>query len=214
MQLTKFTHSCARFDDGDRALAIDPGSFSEVEQALDGVQAVLITHEHVDHLDPDRLRTAAQRDPQLLIWAPASVTAMLADLGEQVIAVGPGETFEAGGFTVSTFGGQHAVIHPALPVVANVGYLVEGAVYHPGDALIVPPVPVQTLLVPLSAPWSKVSEVIDFVVSVRAPHVHPIHDAMINDLGRGVVEGHVRRFGAEHGSEYVHLAPGATVSVN
>lgn len=211
MQLTKFTHSCVRFDDGDRSLVLDPGSFSEVETALDGAAAVLITHEHADHIDPERLRAAAQQDPRLRIWAPAAVAATLADLGEQVVAVAPGESFEAAGFAINTFGGQHAVIHPTVPVIANVGYLIDDAVYHPGDSLIVPTVPISTLLAPLHAPWSKTSEVIDFVVSVRAPHTYQIHDGLLNELGLGFVEGHVARIGAEHGSEFRHLKPTETV---
>jgi glyoxylase-like metal-dependent hydrolase (beta-lactamase superfamily II) len=213
MQLTKFTHSCVRFDDGDRSLVLDPGSFSEVETALDGAAAVLITHEHADHLDPERLRAAAQRDPRLRIWAPAGVAATLADLGEQVVAVALGESFDAAGFGIKTFGGQHAVIHPTVPVIANLGYLIDDAVYHPGDSLIVPPVPINTLLAPLHAPWSKTSEVIDFVVSVRAPHVYQIHDGLLNDIGLGFVEGHVSRIGAQYGSEFRHLKPTETADV-
>jgi L-ascorbate metabolism protein UlaG (beta-lactamase superfamily) len=213
MQLTKFSHSCVRLDDGDRSLVLDPGVFSEVDQALDGAGGVLITHEHPDHLDADRLRTAAARDPRLRIWAPASVASSLGDLGEQVVAVGPGESFSPVGFTVRTFGGQHAVIHPTIPVITNVAYLVEDAVYHPGDSLIVPPVPVQVLLTPIHAPWSKTAEVIDFVVSVRAARAFQIHDGLLNDAGVGFVEGHVSRIGAEHGSEYRHLKPTETVDV-
>ena len=213
MQLTKFTHSCVRLDDGDRSLVLDPGVFSEVETALDGAAAVLITHEHPDHIDPERLRAAARHDPRLRIWAPAGVAATLADLGEQVVTVPPGESFDAAGFDVKTFGGQHAVTHPTIPVVANLGYLVDDTVYHPGDSLIVPPVPIGTLLAPLHAPWSKTAEVIDFVVAVRAAHVHQIHDGLLNDIGLGFVEGHVSRIGAEYGSEFSHLKVGASVGV-
>ncbi len=213
MQLTKFSHSCVRLDDGDRSLVLDPGVFSEVEQALDGAGGVLITHEHPDHLDADRLRAAAARDPRLRIWAPAGVAASLAALGEQVVAVAPGESLSPAGFAVRTFGGQHAVIHPTIPVVANVAYLIEDAVYHPGDSLIVPPVPVSVLLAPIHAPWSKMAEVIDFVVSVRAPRTFPIHDALLNDAGLGLVESNVTRIGAQYGSEYRHLKPAESVGV-
>jgi L-ascorbate metabolism protein UlaG (beta-lactamase superfamily) len=211
MELTKFTHSCVRFDDGDRTLVIDPGVFSELEAALDGAQAVLITHEHPDHVDADGLRAAAERDPRLRVWAPASVADAL-KLGDQVVTTEAGQSFEAAGFAVRTFGGQHALIHPSIPIVANVGYLVEDVVYHPGDSFIVPPVQVQTLLVPLHAPWSKTAEVIDFVVSVRAPHVRPIHDVLLTDTGRGFVEAHVGRIGAEYGSEYATWRSGDSVT--
>jgi L-ascorbate metabolism protein UlaG (beta-lactamase superfamily) len=212
VQLTKFTHSCVRLDDGDRSLAIDPGVFSEVEAALDGADAVLITHEHPDHLDADRLRAAALADPRLRVWAPESVAALLRDLGEQVVTAVPATTIDAAGFEVRMFGGQHALIHPTIPVVANLGYLV-GGVYHPGDSLIVPPVPVDTLLAPIHAPWSKTAEVIDFVVSVRAQNVHQIHDGLLNDIGLQFVEGHVSRIGAEYGSEFRHLKPTDSVAL-
>jgi len=199
MQLTKFGHSCVRVDDGDRTLVLDPGAFSDLDPALDGADAVLITHEHVDHVNGDRLRAAAQADPRLRIWAPAGVAASFADLGEQVVAVGAGESFEAAGFDVSTFGGQHALIHPLIPIVANVGYLIGGAVYHPGDSFVVPPAPVSTLLFPAVAPWSRMAEVIDFVIAVRAPKALPIHDGIVNDLYRMVLRNNMapilERFG-------------------
>ena len=201
MQLTKYKHSCVRLDDGDRTLVIDPGMFSDLDAALDGADAVLVTHEHADHLQPDRLRAAARAEPRLQIWAPAPVAASLADLGEQVLTVEPQQTFQAAGFTVRTFGGQHAVIHPIIPVIANVGYLVDEAVYHPGDSLIVPPVPVETLLLPVSAPWSKVAEVIDFAISVRAPRAYPIHDAIVADIYHSLLAGTLVPIAAQFGVE-------------
>jgi L-ascorbate metabolism protein UlaG (beta-lactamase superfamily) len=212
MQLTKYSHSCVRIDDGDRTLVIDPGVFSEVNAALDGADAVLITHEHVDHVDVEQVKAAAERNDQLRIWAPEPVANAL-DRAEQVTVVESGEAFDAAGFAVRTFGGQHALIHPTIPIVPNVGFLINETVYHPGDSLIVPPVPISVLLVPIHAPWSKVAEVIDFVVAVRAPRAIGIHNALLTDAGRQLVEGHVERIGGEHGSRYTALAPAETTDV-
>jgi L-ascorbate metabolism protein UlaG (beta-lactamase superfamily) len=213
MQLTKFTHACVRLDDGDRSLVIDPGVFSEVDDAMAGASAVLITHEHPDHIDVERVRATLGRDPRMRLFAPESVTGQLADLGEQVVAVAPGERFEAGGFGVQAFGGQHAMIHPLIHTIPNVGYLVDGAVYHPGDSFTVPTVPVSTLLLPTHAPWSKISEVIDFAIAVRAPRVHQIHDSLMTDVGAGMVEGHVGRLAGPHGVEFTHLQSGEAVTL-
>jgi L-ascorbate metabolism protein UlaG (beta-lactamase superfamily) len=212
-RLTKYSHSCVRFDDGDRSLVIDPGTLSETDAALDGAGGVLITHEHPDHLDVDAVRSAAGADPRLRIWAPSGVAASLGDLGEQVVAVAPGESFEAVGFAVETFGGQHGLLHPTVPVVQNNCYLIDGAVYHPGDSVIVPTKQVQTLLVPIHGPWSSTADVIDFVVSVRAPKAIQIHDGMLNERGLFFVEGHVSRIGAQHGVEFAHAAAMSSIDV-
>jgi L-ascorbate metabolism protein UlaG (beta-lactamase superfamily) len=214
MRLTKYTHSCVRLDDGNRALVIDPGVFSESATALDGAQAVLITHEHADHLDGPALLGAARSNAALHIWAPAAVVPTLAELGDRVTAVGADESFEAAGFGIRTFGGLHALIHPLVgALVANVGYLVNDAVYHPGDSFMIPRTPVETLLVPVHAPWSKIGEVLDFVAAIRARRAFQIHDALLNDRGSGLVDTHVGRISAMYGTTYTRLAAADSVEV-
>jgi L-ascorbate metabolism protein UlaG (beta-lactamase superfamily) len=218
MKLTKFTHACVRLEKDGRVLVFDPGTFSETDQALAGADTVLITHEHADHVDVDAVAAALLGNAALELYAPEAVAAALRskapDAGSRIHAAAAGEDFETAGFSVRTFGGQHALIHPQIPVVANVGYLVDDNVYHPGDSFAIPDgVDVKTLLVPVHAPWNKVGEVVDFVIGVRAPHAFPIHDALLNDMGRGLIEGHVTRIGAKYGSEYRHLASGDSVEV-
>ena len=217
MKLIKYTHACVRLEKEGKVLVIDPGTFSESGEALNGAHAVLVTHEHNDHIDQQAVLAALREDPALQIHAPAGVAATLkenSDVAAQVHSVEPGSTFDAAGFNIRTFGGQHAVIHPQIPVVANIGYLVDGNVFHPGDSFVVPDgINVQTLLVPINAPWSKVGEVVDFVISVRAPKAFPVHDGLLNDLGRGIVEGHVTRIGARYGTTYTKLAPRDSVEV-
>ena len=219
MKLTKYTHSCVRLDRDGSVLVIDPGGFSEVEEALRGASAVLITHEHPDHLDQERVAAALAADPELALWAPAAAAAALReklgpDAGDRVHTAGPDTEFTAAGFSVRTFGGQHALIHPHVPMIANVCYLIDDAVYHPGDSFIVPDgASVKTLLVPVHAPWSKTAEVIDFLTSVRAPRAYPIHDALLNSAGVSLVENLLARFAGTAGAGYEHLAPGQTVEV-
>jgi L-ascorbate metabolism protein UlaG (beta-lactamase superfamily) len=214
MQMTKYTHACVRFDSRDRALVIDPGAFSESAVALDGAAAVLITHEHFDHIDVDTLLAAARANSDLRVWAPPSVVQQLGELGSRATAVGADESFDAAGFSVRTFGGQHAVIHPAIGTpCANVGYLVDDAVYHPGDSFFVPSTRVETLLVPLHAPWSKLAEVIDFVIAVRATQAFQIHDAMLAESGLKNATGYVTRFADQYGVKFSYLAPTEAVAL-
>ncbi|MGX7677813.1 MBL fold metallo-hydrolase [Jatrophihabitans sp. DSM 45814] len=197
MQLTKFTHSCVRIsDDLDRKLVVDPGAFSEVDEALDGIDAVLITHQHADHIDVARLTAAVAANPALKIWAPKDTVDQLAKIAVfegRLTAVGPGESFVAGGLQVRTYGGQHALIHSSVPMISNVAYLIGDAIYHPGDSYTVPNAIVDTVLIPLNAPWAKVSETIDFTTAVRARQAFQIHDALITEIGRNFYGGLVTR---------------------
>jgi L-ascorbate metabolism protein UlaG (beta-lactamase superfamily) len=213
VELTKLGHSCVRLTEDGRTLVIDPGVFSDARAALDGADAVLVTHEHQDHVDAEAIRAAGSHDRSLRVYAPAAVAETLGDLDGQLQPVAPGDSIDAGGFTVRAFGGQHALIHPAIPIVANLAYLVDEAVYHPGDSFTVPPVPVPVLLLPTAAPWSKAAEVIDFAVAVRAPQVFQIHDALVTDAYASIVEGHIDRIASPFGVTFSHLAVGESVPV-
>jgi L-ascorbate metabolism protein UlaG (beta-lactamase superfamily) len=211
MKLTKYTHACIRLDDdGDRSLVIDPGVFSETAEALQGIHAVLLTHLHADHLDLDALVNAAADEPALHIWAPADAAGQLAtraELAERFTIVDAGQSFVAGGLPVRTYGGQHALIHPSIPTISNVAYLVGDAVYDPGDSFTIPNATVDTALVPLHAPWSKTSEVVDYVVALRASRGLPLHDSLLTDVGRSMVEGLITGMLAEYKLAYSHLSP-------
>jgi L-ascorbate metabolism protein UlaG (beta-lactamase superfamily) len=212
MELTKQGHACVVLSDGDRRLVIDPGVFTDAA-ALEGAAAVLITHEHPDHFEPQRLRAALDADPALELWTNASVAAQLEGLGGRVHVVGHGDAVTAAGFDVHVHGELHAEIHPDIPRIANIGFLVEGEVFHPGDALTVPDEPVATLLLPLHAPWSRIADVIDYVRAVHADQAFAVHDGLLNDAGLGVVGGLLGERGPGTPTPFSRLAPGDTAEL-
>lgn len=188
MQLTKFGHACVRVEKDDRRLVIDPGGLTEPE-ALADVDAILVTHEHFDHFSEETLRRAAEHNPALRIWTNTAVAERLGALGGRVTAVGEGEEFTAAGFTVRVYGTWHAVIHPDIPRVANIGFLVDATVFHPGDQLTVPDTAVDTLLLPVHGPWSTTGDLIDYVREVAPEQVLAIHDGALNDIGTTMIGG-------------------------
>jgi L-ascorbate metabolism protein UlaG (beta-lactamase superfamily) len=212
MELIKYGHACVVLVDGDRRLVLDPGAFTE-PTALDGATAVLVTHEHADHFVPDQLRAAMDADPALEVWTNKSVAAQLEGLGGRVHVVGHGDAVTVAGFDVHVHGELHAEVHPDIPRIANIGFLVDGQVFHPGDALTVPDEPVATLLLPVHAPWSKVGEVIDYVRAVHADQAYAVHDGLLNDTGLGLVGGLLGERGPGTPTPYSRLAPGDTVEL-
>lgn len=186
MELTKHTHATVVLSKNGSTLVIDPGAYTpNAAELIADTTAVLITHDHPDHVDVATLQAALEAQPELRVWAPASVSSAVGAYDGRVSTVAAGETFDAAGFAVSAFGEDHAVIHPDLPTASNVGYLLDGNVFHPGDAYSVPDADVQTLLVPTSGPWAKLSEGVDFVRAVAPSRAIQIHDLMLSDAGRG-----------------------------
>lgn len=207
MRLTKYGHACIRIDVGGGAFVVDPGTFSP-DVDLDGVTDVLVTHEHADHLDVDRF-VPLVRDG-LRLHTTGSFAAELREQHDlEVTAVQPGATFAVAGVDVQVVGGDHAEIYEGLPGCANVGF-VMGGVYHPGDSVFVPDVEVETLLVPVSAPWLKLAEALDFVRAVAPSRAFPVHDAMFSDLGNSLTDRWVDMKG---GAAYRRLAPGESVEL-
>jgi L-ascorbate metabolism protein UlaG (beta-lactamase superfamily) len=212
MELIKYGHACVVLCEGERRLVVDPGAFTD-PTALDGASAVLVTHEHPDHFVADRLRAAMDADPALEIWTNGSVAGQLEGLGGRVHVVGHGDAVSVAGFDVHVHGELHAQIHPEIPQVKNVGFLVDGQVFHPGDALTVPDEPVATLLLPVHAPWSKASEVIDYVRAVHADQAYAVHDGLLNDTGLALMGGLLGERGPGTPTPFSRLAPGDSVEL-
>ncbi|MFC4060775.1 MBL fold metallo-hydrolase [Planomonospora corallina] len=212
MKLTKFGHACVRLEKNGSALVIDPGSFSE-ESALEGARAVLITHEHFDHVEPDRLRRAAEADPSLEIWTCEAVAATLAGVPAKIQTVRDGDTFETAGFRVGAVGEWHAPNHPDQPVVQNVGFMVDEEVFYPGDAFTPPGTEVPTLLVPANAPWMKLPEMVAYLREVRPARAFSTHDGLLNEIGLGLVDRWLQIESDAQRAEMRRLAPGESVDL-
>lgn len=180
MRIAHFRHACVLVETDSARMLIDPGAFSagfENERDLD---AVLITHQHYDHIDSEKLPALLRANPGAQLITDPGTAETVAKLGLPAHTSYPGETLTIGKSTVHVVGGEHATIHPDIPHVANVGYLVDdGAFYHPGDSFHVPDEPIDVLGLPTAAPWLKASEAVEFLRAVRPRIAMPIHEAVL-----------------------------------
>ena len=214
MRITKFGHACVRIESGSTTVVVDPGGWTERE-AVDGATVVLVTHEHPDHLDPDNLRAAGA--PIYTIGAVArQIKEQAPDVSERVTVVAPGDRLDLG-LPVTVVGEKHAVIHPELQHFDNSGYLleVEGRrIFHPGDALTERPADLDLLLLPVHAPWNKISEVVDYARAVGAPLSVAVHDGLLNDRGLALAQRQLAGMLGEREQEYLRVEPGQDIPIS
>ncbi|MGN9839065.1 MBL fold metallo-hydrolase [Nonomuraea sp. H19] len=210
MELTKYDHACVRVEKNGKVLVIDPGTFTRAP-VLDGADAVLITHEHFDHVDVEKLKAAS---PGLEIWTCEGVAAGLTEVPGKVQVVRHGDDFETAGFHVKAFGEWHAKNHPDVPIVQNVGFLLDDELFYPGDALTVPDVEVPTLLVPTGAPWLKLMEMVEYLRTIRPARAFSTHDGLYSEVGLGLVDNWLKMESDKQGADIRRLKVGESATLS
>ncbi len=214
MHLVRHAHACVSVVHDHRRLLIDPGAFTPDAGTLaSSADAILVTHEHFDHVDVDAVRAALAERPSLRVYAPSSVARALGtDVAGQVVALRGGEHLTIAGFRVDVVGGDHAPIHPEIPVPVSLGFLVGATLFHPGDAYALPPAQPDTLLVPTAGPWVHTGETIDWIRQVAPRRSVAIHDAMHSEIGRRSSQTFLGEGGLT-GIPLLQLEPGETLDL-
>lgn len=196
-------------EEGNARILFDPGSYSSGQDELRGIDAILITHEHQDHVALDSLKKVLANNPDAKIFTNSAVGKMLADAGIASTTLEDGGEAEVKGVSLKGFGKDHAVIHESLPVAHNVGYFVAEKLFYPGDALLVPPWQVDMLALPAAAPWMRVGEAIDYARKIKARISFPVHDGMLKEPG--FMQGLIQKVLASFGVRFVPLDAGGVI---
>jgi hypothetical protein len=211
MRITKYEHACFVASIGDKKVVVDPGSFTVPLPDSNNVVAVVITHEHADHWTPEHLARIKDNSPDVKFFAPEAVAEAATDFEFTIVKAGDKITIEP--FTLEFFGEKHAEIHSSIPLVDNVGVLINDAVFYPGDSFTLGPVGVELLAVPSSAPWLKIGEVMDYVFAAQPKRSFATHDMINSVIGNGMANARITACTEQGGGEFVALAPGESVEI-
>ncbi len=206
MKLTKLEHSALLLENTGQRLFIDPGSFTTPLTDTAGTAAVVITHEHPDHWTPEQLDRIVGMNPTVRIFGPAGVAA--AAPNHDITVVKAGDAIDTGPFTLQFFGEKHAVIHESIPVIDNVGVLVNNELYYAGDSFTIPEgIQVNTLAVPAAAPWMKISEAMDYVLALKPKRSFPTHEMVLSRAGKDLSNARIKAATEQAGGEFFSLEP-------
>ena len=212
MNVTKYEHSCMVVSKGTAKLVIDPGSFLAALPETSGIVAIVITHEHADHFSADRVRDILEQNPDARVLGPQGVADAARAEEIEVEVVGDGDTVEVEPFSLRFFGEHHNVIHSSIPVIDNVGVLVNDALYYAGDSFTVPEgVAVEVLAAPAAAPWMKLSEAMDYIEAIAPRRAFPTHEMLLSRAGKTLSNTRLAWATEQGGGEFVPLEPGDTI---
>lgn len=204
MKLTKYGHACFSVEIEGKLLIVDPGVWTTDLQTPENVAAVVVTHEHADHFDPAALGAIIAHNPDAKIIAHQDITRQFGTHNETLPyqSVVAGDVVTIGPFQLEFFGGTHATIHPNLAIMANLGVFINDRLYYPGDSFTIPEKPVDILALPISAPWLKVSETMDFLTAIKPRVAFPTHDAILSSEGKALLDRMLTAVTKEAKSEY------------
>ncbi len=207
MKITKYEHACLDVEQDGRHLVIDPGIFSVSYEPDSNIDIVVITHVHGDHFDPNRLRKIREKNPNVKIYGPSQVVEKGAGL--EIESISAGQQLEFKPFRLEFFGGKHELYED----FENVGVLVNDTLYHPGDSYTQPMKLVKVLAAPASAPWLRISEATEFIITCKPELVFPIHTSLLSEIGETIHYRILSEAAEKIGSRWQVLKPTEFISI-
>ena len=205
MRISKYEHALLIVEQSAAQLVIDPGSYSNLP-ALQNVVAVVFTHLHDDHTSLEHAQTISRNFPAVKMFGTQEVVEKLTGLNVQ--AVYHGDHYEVGPFQIDFYGDLHQVIHRSIPLVQNVGVMINSRLYYPGDSYTFPEQSVEILACPTSAPWLRISDVMDFLDLIRPKKCFATHNALLSEQGHALQNNRVQQIVEKHGGEFRYLNVG------
>jgi L-ascorbate metabolism protein UlaG (beta-lactamase superfamily) len=211
MKITKYEHACFTVEIDGKMLIVDPGDFTNMPSLPENVVAIVVTHEHPDHFDPHMLANLFEKNSDSIIVSLESITTKMPDYASQIVQ--PGDRITIAPFDLEFFGGKHAEIHSSIPLVDNIGVMVNDMLYYSGDSFALPNTPVSLLALPASGPWFKTSDAVDFMLKVQPKKVFATHNVHNSEPGQALFDRIVGGFAERAGISYTPLEVGESIEL-
>lgn len=219
MKITKYEHACIVIEESfDSAqgkkvskLVIDPGEFSTSFKNFKNVDVLVITHAHADHFSPEKVTAIARANPGLAIFSVQEVIDQIKELSTTPVSAGSEVTKDS--FNLKFSGGKHATIHESIDPIENLAVMVNDYLFYPGDSFTLPRGKIPVLAIPISAPWMKIAEAMDYLLAVKPGHAFPVHEAVLSDSGYDIHNRLLSSVAIDAETSYSLIKVGETVNL-
>lgn len=212
MKITKLEHSGLILEKNNRKIVFDPVQFAETLPELNSVVAIIVTHIHADHFQPEIIRKILELNPDARVFAPENL-----DLGVANFTLATdSDILDIEGFNLRFFGEDHASIFTGKVPCRNIGVVVDDLVLNPGDSFDLPESAQQipVLLAPEVAPWAKISESIDFIEKVKPKYIIPMHDGLLSKMGKNIYDNFLKNVCENIGAKFLALGPNDSFEID
>ena len=187
MKITKLGHCCLLIETKGKRILTDPGSYTVKEHSkLTYIDYILFTHEHPDHLHTESFKDILKLNPKAVVYSNSSAGEILSKENIKHSVIKNGDVIFLGEINVTGIGGKHAMIHSSVPLSENIGYFIDNRLWYPGDSFTPPEKEVEILALPVSGPWMKISEAIDYALLVKPKFAFPVHDGIRFDTSHAL----------------------------
>ncbi|CAN5144737.1 MBL fold metallo-hydrolase [soil metagenome] len=177
MKITKLGHCCLLIETKGKRILTDPGSYTvESHSLLKEIDYLLFTHEHQDHYHLESLKELLKNNLGMVVYSNSSVSELLSQEKIEHTQVKDGDTLTIGNISLVGIGEKHAQMHSSIPLSDNLGFFIDEKLWYPGDAFTNPQRQVDILALPVSGPWMKIGEAIDYALTLKPRVAFPVHD--------------------------------------
>lgn len=208
MKITKIGHCCLLVEENNLKILTDPGVFTVEQNSITGIDIVLITHEHADHLHADSVKEIVKNNPGVKIVTNSSCGKILEEIGVSYEVLEGKDTKEFNGINLEAFDAKHEEIFEDFGIVQNTGYFIGERLFYPGDAYGKPGKDIDILALPVAGPWCKIADSIRYALEVKPKKAFPVHDAMLNSSGIAGQHAHADRELKARGIEFTSMKEG------
>jgi len=213
LHVTKIGHCCLLIKTRGVTILTDPGMFSSDQDNIVGIDIVLITHEHADHLHVDSLRQILKNNPKVKVFTNQSVKAILDKENIFSSVIPAGELIKVLNIEIQSFDGKHAEIFEEIGQVENSGFLLDNSFFYPGDSYTEPGVPVNVLALPVAGPWCKISDAINYALRINPQNAFPVHDGQLQKGREGANYAVVKKVLDENNIKFSIITDGESVTL-